>query len=81
MIELENPGVVFLQETKCSGEELSSIAQKIWKGCESVAIDARGAVGGLGIVWNPREVNLSGFLATPFTLSADFHILGVTPRF
>ena len=75
-IEKEKSGIVFLQEIKCSGDELSSIAQKIWKGYESVAIDSRGVVGGFGILWNPREVNLSGFLETPFTLSAYFHVLG-----
>ena len=57
-------------------EEITSIAQKIWNGCESVAIDAKGAAGGLRILWNPWEVNLSGFIATSFSLSVDFHILG-----
>ena len=71
---------VFLQETKCSGEELASIAQKVWKGYESVVVDARGAAGGLGILWNPHVVLLSGFLATTCTLSAEFHILGTRIR-
>ena len=75
-IEKEKYGIFFQQETKCTGEELSSIAWKVWKGCESVAIDSRGAVGGLVILWNSWEVNLSYFLETPFTLSAYFHILG-----
>ena len=39
-IEKDKSGIVFLQEKKCLGEELSSIAQKVWKGCESVALDA-----------------------------------------
>ena len=49
-IEKEKSGIVFLQETKFSGEELLSIAQKVWKGWESVTIDARGVAGGLGIL-------------------------------
>ena len=57
-IENDKSGIVFLQETKFSGEELLSITQKVWKGWESVAIDARGAAGGLGILWNPRKVHL-----------------------
>ena len=52
-IEKDKLGIVFLQETKRSGEELSSIAWKVWKGCESVALDARGVAGGLGNLWNP----------------------------
>ena len=64
-----------MQETKCSGKELTSIDQKIWKGYESIAIDSKWEVGGLGILWNPREVNLLILLATSFSLLADFHIL------
>ena len=74
-IDKEKLGIIFLQETKCSGEYLASIDQKVWKGCESIAIDTRGAVGGLGILWNPRVVSLLGFLTTNCTISADFHIL------
>ena len=72
----DKSGIIFLQKTKCLGEELASIAQKVWKGCESIAVNARGAAGGMGILWNPRVVLLSGFLATTCTLSTDFHILG-----
>ena len=79
-INNDKSGIIFLQETKCSGEELASISQKVWKGCESVAIDAIGAVGGLGILWNSPVVLLSGFLATTCTLSAEFHILGTRIR-
>ena len=79
-IDRDKSGIIFLQETKCSGEELASIAQKVWKGCESVAVDARGAAGGLGTLWNPCVVLLSGFPATTCTLSADFHILGTRIR-
>ena len=79
-IEKEKYGIVFLQETKCSEEELKSIAEKIWKGCEMVAIDSKGATRRIGILWIPREVNLSGFVATPFSLSIDFHILGTRIR-
>ena len=75
-IDKDNSRVIFLQETKCSGEELAKITQKIWKGCESAVIDARGVDGGLGILWNPNIVTLLGFLTTTFSISANFHILG-----
>ena len=74
-IDKDNSGIIFLQETKCSREELAKITQKIWKGCESTTIDARGAAGGLGILWNPSIVTLSGFLTTTFSISVEFHIL------
>ena len=62
------------------GGRISEYSLKVWKGCESIAIDARGAAGGLGILWNPRVVTLSGSLATNCTISADFHILGTRIR-
>ena len=34
----------------------------------------------MGILWNLHEVQLSGFLATPCTLSTDFHIIGTRIR-
>ena len=39
-----------------------------------------GEAGRIGILWKPREVALSGFLATPNSLSVDFHILGTIIR-
>ena len=79
-IDKEKSGIIFLQETKCSGEDIASIAQKVWKGCESIAINARGATSGLGILWNPRMVSLSIFLTTNCTISAEFHILDTRIR-
>ena len=55
---MEKPGVIFLQETKCSKIELQSIGGKVWKGCEAIAVDANKVVGGIGILWNPKEVSL-----------------------
>ena len=51
-IELENMGVIFLQETKCLEMKLKSIGGKVWKGCEAIAVDAKKAAGGIGILWN-----------------------------
>ena len=78
--EKEKSGIVFLQETKCSGDDLEKIAQKVWKGCETISIDAKGVIGGLGILWNPRVVTLSGFFSTNYSISVDFHILGTRIR-
>jgi len=66
-----------LQETKCNGEDLARMAKSCWKGCEAVAIDSSGAAGGLGLLWNPKEVALSDFRASRFDLTASFHIMGI----
>lgn len=79
-IKLEKPAIMFLQETKCSGEELRNYSKCFWKGAETVAVDANGAVGGLGILWNPNLVNLTNFVASRSMLSACFHILDTSVR-
>ena len=69
-----------MQETKCSETDLKSIGGKVWKGCETVAVDAKKADGGIGILWNPKEVFLYNFSATQYSLAAVFHILGTGIR-
>lgn len=73
---MEKPTIVFLHETKCSGEELQNYSKFFWKGAEVMAIDANGAVGGLGILWNPNLVSLNNFVALRNMLSGRFHVLG-----
>ena len=62
-----------LQETKCEGNFLKERLSKIWYGCQTITIDARGVAGGISISWNPNKVSLSNFLATSFSISASFH--------
>ena len=49
-IELDNPGIMFLQETKCSEVELKIIGGNVWRGSEAIAVDAKGVVGGIRIL-------------------------------
>ena len=77
---MEYPTVMFIQETKCSKETFKTTTAKFWKGSESITIDAKDVVGGISIIWNPLEIRLSNFLATRFTIYADFHILGTSLR-
>jgi hypothetical protein len=51
-IKLEKLTIFFLQETKCSSEELWNYSKYFWKGAKTMALDANGVVGGLGILWN-----------------------------
>lgn len=41
-----------MQETKCSTNTLESILSKAWAGCQTITVDATGALGGLAIAWN-----------------------------
>ena len=47
---MDNPSIMFLQETKCSEEEFKIIEGKVWRGSEVVVVDAKGAAGGIGIL-------------------------------
>lgn len=77
-IQTKKLAILFLQETKCSSEDLDRYSKHFWKGAEIMALDAMGAIGGLGILWNPNLVCLSNFVASRNMLSACFHILGTT---
>ena len=74
-ISMEKPTIVFLQETKCSSEEMEKSTRRIWKGAQVAAIDVDGAAGGLGLLWNPNLVSISNICATRLIISAQFHIL------
>ena len=71
---MEKSTILFLQETKCSGEDLMAYGKHFWKGVETMAVDATRATGGLGILWDLKLVSLSNFLASRNVLMTDFHI-------
>lgn len=69
---------MIIQETKCTSETLEALLEHLWKGSQVVALDAQGASGSMEITWNPYELALSNFLATPNTITSSFHILGTS---
>jgi len=42
-IKEDQPTILMLQETKCEGKFLKERMNKIWYGCQTITIDARGA--------------------------------------
>lgn len=79
-IRIEKPVIVFLQETKCSGEDQRNYNKFFWKGAETMALDVNGATSGIGILWNPNLVSLSNFVASKNMILGHFHILGMIIR-
>jgi hypothetical protein len=73
---MEKPTIVFLQETKCSSEEMEKSTRRIWKGAQVVEIDVEVIVGGLLLLWNSNLVSFSNICAMHLIISAQFHILG-----
>ena len=79
-IQLENPAILFRQETKCSSEDMESLCKRIWKGAKIVVNDAAGAVAGISMLWNPNLVSITNTCATRYLISAWFHILRTEVR-
>lgn len=73
---MEKQQICFLQEMKCNSSTLGSILSRAWPGCQSVAVDASGASGGLAIAWNMQALTLSNFHASHHIIQATFHIIG-----
>ena len=71
----EKTDILFLQEMTCSFEGLEKIRNKIWKGCQLMALDAMGQEGGIAILWQPEVVEISDWHANKFSLMAEFHLL------
>ena len=51
---MEKLGIIFLQETKCSKFELKVIGEKFGHRSEAMDANAKGVVGEIGILWNPK---------------------------
>ena len=73
---MENPAILFLQETKCSSEDMESLGKRFWKGARVVTTDATGVARGIKFLWNPNLVSIMNTCATRHLISAQFHILG-----
>ena len=73
---MDKPTILFLQETKCSSEDLRKFGKRFWNGVKVMALDASGAVSGLGWLWNPKLVSMINFVASSYMLSTCFHVLG-----
>lgn len=76
MLQHKNPQILFLQETKCNSTTLDQILAKAWPGSKEEAVEARGASGGLAIVWDDRAITLTNIRASKHFIQAKFHLTG-----
>jgi exonuclease III len=76
LIIAEQPEVLFLQETKCSSEDMDKLISKCWKQGQAMSIDAIGTAGGLSIMWNTNAIILENFSATKWAITADYRLIG-----
>lgn len=75
-IKREIPFTMLIQEIKIPEESLRSIARKFWKRCREIALDAKGLLGGLEILWNLQEIQFDNWLAMKNARKNTFHYLG-----
>eukprot|EP00253_Pinus_taeda_P021378 PITA_21378 len=76
MLMQEKPNILFVQETKCNMTFLAKIVVKVWPGGQISTADARGASGGLAILWDSRIIQLNNIHANKHFIQATFHLLG-----
>lgn len=53
-VQTKKMEIFFHEETKCSSVDLETFSKHSWKGVTLVALDTKGAAGGIGILWNPN---------------------------
>lgn len=75
---MERPAILFLQESKCSSEDLETFGRQFWEGTKVVVVDAVGLMGGLGLQWNLNLLSLTNLITFCHLILACFHILGIT---
>ena len=75
-----NSDIILLQETKLSLDEGSKLARSLglW---QVVFLEARGASGGLGIIWNPKKVDVFSMEHNYNWMSVIVHSLKLDLKF
>ena len=69
-IQVKNPSILLLQETKCSKEWTKEIGSRAYKVVvlQELMLHAQLAEA-LAFLWNPNKINLWNFMATPISIS------------
>ena len=51
LISISSPDILLIQETKLEDVEFLQASNTFWKNSEDLAVSARGASGGVGMLW------------------------------
>lgn len=68
--------IMIIQETKIHEAKLKGIVLSFKLPYEVIALDSRGSVGGLTILWNPAEVVFEDWVSSPWMLTEHFRHIG-----
>jgi exonuclease III len=76
LIFAKKPDILLLQETKCTSKDVDKLLPYCWKQGEAVSTAATSIIGGLAILWNTNSVFLENFLATRWSITTDYRLIG-----
>jgi exonuclease III len=72
---MEKSYICFIQETKCTTENLLQISRKIWNEYYFLNIDSQNSIGGILTLWNLQKFNLISIETTSFYLSVKLQVI------
>ena len=75
-VKKEKPSIMIVQETKISTEKMREILNRNRNRYEMMGQDVIWSAGGLVIIWNPEEIQLSNWISFPRILTGTTKIIG-----
>jgi len=81
IMKLAMSDIIFIQETKCSIQEIKQIHNKWLNKFEFLEVKAENTVGGILTLWNPQKVSIVDAEVTRNYLSAIIQPMGMSETF
>lgn len=79
-LKKDKPGIMIIQETKINMQQMEGIIKKLKIQYEVMGKDANGTVGGLAIMWNPKEIIFENWISLPRILIGLCRVIGSMER-
>eukprot|EP00253_Pinus_taeda_P024433 PITA_24433 len=80
-IQCHKPEILFLQETKCSSSNITTLCRKLGSHMEILEIESQGREGGLATLWDARNIQLLSTEANKHFLATVFQPIGNSNSF
>jgi exonuclease III len=75
-IMAEQPYILFLHETKCTGTTAKEIYAWSWRQIRCIFNDSNGVMGGIDILWNPTTITMDCFYSIAWMLTTKYRVIG-----
>jgi len=77
---MEKLDICFIQETKCTSENMVQISKANWNIYNVLNIDSQNTAGGILTLWNPQKVEFLSVEVTKHYLSVIMQVIGSPDR-